>query len=92
MAKVVIYQGVLNDTRKVLSGEVGKIANAILADSQVTVPVKTGNLKRSGFVHEEGPGTYTIGYEAEYAAAVELGGQGRPARPYLTPAATKKRN
>lgn len=71
--------------------ETRKIAHAILADAQRAAPVRTGALRDSGFVEDEGDGEFTIGFFAEYARFVEFGTRNQPAQPFLTPAAFKRR-
>ncbi len=70
-----------------------KVAADVLAESQRTVPVVTGNLKNSGQV-EPGDDQYSryIHYQAEYAAYVEFGTRFFSGRFYLTPAVEHHRN
>lgn len=64
--------------------------DAILADSQVDVPVDTGELRDSGY-SEVQDDRVQVGYEAEHAPFNELGTSKMPARPFLRPAAYKDR-
>jgi HK97 gp10 family phage protein len=71
------------------------IADEILAESQIQVPVDTGALKRSGFV-DGSESEYRIGYgdpagPVDYAKYVEFGTRHMNPQPYLTPAALKRR-
>lgn len=69
---------------------VARVADAIFADSQILVPVRTGRLKESGHV-DGGHSEYTIGYTEDYDGYVEFGTRYMNAEPYLRPAALKYR-
>lgn len=56
-------------TQKTLQEGKGLLAKAIYEESQLTVPVRTGRLKASGFWTGDGQ----VGYRAPYAAPVEFG-------------------
>lgn len=75
---------------EVVSSALEGLANDVLADAGRFVPVETGHLQASGFVDVE-PGRARVGYDADYAAFVELGTGRAPAQPYLRPAALRNR-
>ena len=52
---------------------VKRTVDAVYADSQIHVPVKTGELRDSGTVRRIGPGEYEIRYTADHAIPVEKG-------------------
>ena len=68
-------------------------AQAIARDARALAPVRTGRLRESidGRIESSGPDEVraVVGSDVEYAAAVELGARGRPARPFLLPAAER---
>lgn len=66
------------------------LAEQIFADSQATVPVDTGELKRSGFVDGQ-DSYYRVGYTAAHAPYVEYGTDDTRAQPFLEPAALRAR-
>lgn len=49
---------------------VKRIATAIYEQSQEACPVRTGDLKQSGYITEKADG-YEVGYDADYAAKVD---------------------
>jgi HK97 gp10 family phage protein len=92
MVRVVVHQNVIDliPKKPEVRAAVKQIAEEILADSQQSVPVDTGELKASGYVEEHGDG-FRIGYSADHAGYVEFGTSEMPAQPYLRPAALKRR-
>ncbi len=66
-----------------------KNAQEAVEDAKRVVPVQTGRLKRSLSVRRGRE--IRIRANAPYAASVEFGGRGRPAKPYFYPAIRKMR-
>lgn len=64
------------------------VATALQVESQAkeTVPVLTGNLRRSLSVQPLDPFHVLVGTDVEYAPYVEYGTHRMAAQPYLTPA------
>ncbi len=54
--------------------------------------VDTGALRASGYVKQVQPGTWEVGFTAEYAAALEYGTPRIEPRPYLRPEVEKHRD
>jgi hypothetical protein len=61
----------------------------VLVKAEGYAPVRTGELRDSGYVSVDESGnkaTGEVGFTANHAAPVEFGSQGREARPFLRPA------
>jgi len=54
-------------------------------DSQRLVHVRTGNLKRSGYIQDVGENKVEYGYTVPYAHEEEYGNAKRPPHPYVEP-------
>lgn len=67
---------------------------ACLAKGRVRAPIRTGNLRGSGFIRPAVPTALGVsgswGFSAGYAAYVELGTRYMDARPYMRPAADEE--
>ena len=61
------------------------IAGDVIIGAKNIVPVQTGNLRDSIRILERSPTHIKVGTTVDYAAAVEFGSGGRPAKPYLGP-------
>ena len=60
-------------------------AQVVYDRSQELVPVDTGFLKSSGYIQVQGDDVQ-VGYDADYASAVEYGTYKMEAQPFLRPA------
>lgn len=69
---------------------IGETVSAAQAEARNMVPVRSGNLRRSIRAEAEGM-TGAVFTDCPYAPAVELGGRGSPARPFLYSAAMAQR-
>ena len=81
---------------KALNKKLRDVAVRILADASRKAPVRTGALRASGRITPILTG-YRVsfgggGTGVNYAAAVEFGANGRPAKPFLGPAVKENRN
>lgn len=64
-----------------------QMADVLVEEAKQRAPVATGFLRDSIAVNEESDTQVEVFVEADYAAYVELGVHGRPAQPFLVPAA-----
>jgi HK97 gp10 family phage protein len=86
MAKVTVKVEVNEDLVRHLVDSVVKDCFEYAFDlSQQTVPVDTGDLKRSGSITPITDG-YEIRYDSDHAAFIEMGTVNMPAQPFLGPA------
>lgn len=83
-------EAMLRRDPRVLAAIAKQVGQPIYDESQVDVPVDTGELKESGFV-EIGEDRVRVGYAAGHAPFVEAGTKNAPAQPFLFPNAIKHR-
>jgi HK97 gp10 family phage protein len=76
------------------SAVVPELTEAIFADSQIYVPVLTGDLQASGHTEYDGGTGYVVygNEDVDYAAYQEVGTSKMDAQPYLRPAAYRVRS
>lgn len=91
MTKAIIHEDVIRSTIAKARAETLHIGEDILKEAESRAPVKTGRLRQSGYVEQQGD-KVVAGFSAPYAAYVEYGTSDTRAHPFLTPAALKRRD
>ena len=77
----------------IISGEALKLASEVcVSEAQRLAPVKTGRLRDSIRILEDGGGYTVVGSDLHYAPYVEYGTSRMAPKPYLRPAAERARD